>query len=106
MGTDLQLFNSDQNLKMWAERVRQCRTSGMKVKDWCEANGINKYTYYDWQKRVFNAYKLQDELLQQHTQFVELKTSESSDQCVARIRRNGYDIEIMSVEALARLLTC
>ena len=30
----------------WAEQIRECRSSGMKVRDWCEAKGIKPYTYY------------------------------------------------------------
>ena len=30
----------------WAEQIRECQGSGMKVRDWCESKGIKPYTYY------------------------------------------------------------
>ena len=39
-------------MKEWAEMVRECRSSGLTVKDWCMNNGINIKTYYYRLKRV------------------------------------------------------
>ena len=36
-------------LPMWQARVRACRSSGMAVKNWCAANGIDRRTYYKWE---------------------------------------------------------
>ena len=36
--------------QVWTERVRECHTSGMTVKAWCEQNNINQKTYYYWQR--------------------------------------------------------
>ncbi|MBQ6148333.1 MAG: hypothetical protein IJI83_02160 [Oscillospiraceae bacterium] len=44
IGTELQVYKGNQKLQLGAERVRECRSSGMKVPEWCEANGISKYT--------------------------------------------------------------
>ena len=30
----------------WAERIRQCRESGLTVSEWCRQNSINPKTYY------------------------------------------------------------
>ena len=30
----------------WAERIMECRSSGLPIKEWCKQNGINVYTYY------------------------------------------------------------
>lgn len=30
----------------WRMRIETCRSSGMKVKDWCKENGITTGTYY------------------------------------------------------------
>ena len=38
--------------QVWTERVRECHTSGMTVKAWCEQNNINQKTYYYWQRKV------------------------------------------------------
>ena len=41
-------------MKEWAEMVRECRSSGLTVKDWCMNNGVNFHTYYYRLKRVRN----------------------------------------------------
>lgn len=57
MEQNLQEFNSKQNLLEWSERIASCRNSGMSVKDWCKANGIPLSTYYNQQRKVFEAAK-------------------------------------------------
>jgi len=42
-------------LPIWQERVRQCRTSGMGVKAWCKAQGLDFTTYYRWEKKVLES---------------------------------------------------
>lgn len=39
-------------LAEWADRIHNCQTSGMKVPEWCNLNGINIKTYYYWLKKV------------------------------------------------------
>lgn len=36
-------------IPMWQARIKECRSSGQKVKDWCTANGIDRRTYYKWE---------------------------------------------------------
>lgn len=36
----------------WAERVRECRSSGLSVKAWCEEREIKPATYYRWEHEV------------------------------------------------------
>jgi len=43
------------NLAQWKERVAECRSSGMKVREWCEAQGICVQTYYRWERCVLSA---------------------------------------------------
>lgn len=43
------------NLRVWSQRVAECRGSGMPVSRWCQEHGINVKTYYNWQKKVFEA---------------------------------------------------
>ena len=42
-------------LPIWQERVRKCRTSGMSVKAWCKAQGLDFTTYYRWEKKVLES---------------------------------------------------
>lgn len=30
----------------WAEQIRECQSTGMKVRDWCKTNGANETPYY------------------------------------------------------------
>ena len=36
-------------IPMWQARIKECRSSGQSVKDWCTANGIDRRTYYKWE---------------------------------------------------------
>lgn len=44
-------FRMDQ----WAELIRQCQASGMKVNDWCAANGVTHDAYYYWLRKLRKA---------------------------------------------------
>lgn len=39
-------------LQKWSSIVKECRSSGKPIKDWCAENNINLKTYYYWQKLV------------------------------------------------------
>ncbi len=41
-------------LAEWEERVKECRSSGRSVKEWCEEKGIRHQTYYRWEREVTN----------------------------------------------------
>ena len=41
-------------LKLWRQRILECRNSGMTVVDWCEQNQIGIKSYYYWLKRVWD----------------------------------------------------
>lgn len=45
-------------LQTWAPIVRNCKSSGMTVRAWCEENDVNEKQFYYWQRRV------REELLQ------------------------------------------
>lgn len=55
MDNSLKVVVRNNMLQIWAERVKECRNSGMSVKAWCAQQGIKVSTFYAWQKRVFNA---------------------------------------------------
>lgn len=33
-------------LKQWAQMISECRSSGMRVQDWCKQNSVTKANYY------------------------------------------------------------
>ena len=57
MEQNLQKFNANQNLLEWSQRIASCRNSGMSVTAWCKANRIPLSTYYNQQRKVFEAAK-------------------------------------------------
>ena len=62
MSKDLQTLNGQNKLALWAERISECRSSGMPVKTWCRENGVNEQTYYKWQRRLFDMAQAQQEV--------------------------------------------
>ena len=62
MGKDLQTFNGQNKLALWAGRISECRNSGQNVKVWCRENGICEQTYYKWQRRLFEMVQAQQEV--------------------------------------------
>lgn len=42
-------------LEQWTELIRDCQSSGMKVDDWCRANGVTHHAYYYWLRKVREA---------------------------------------------------
>ena len=62
MSRELQVLNQQNKLAVWAERVTACRSSGLRVKDWCKENGICEQTYYKWQKRIYELSQPQQEV--------------------------------------------
>ena len=67
MSNGLQTLNNQNKLAEWAERVADRRNSGMSVSVWCKANGVCEQTYYEWQRRLYNMAKTQQE-----SQFAEI----------------------------------
>ena len=53
MEHSLQRLNAAQRVKLWAERIGDCRSSGMSVRAWCRKNEISEKTYYYWQRRLY-----------------------------------------------------
>ncbi len=45
------------NLRVWSQRVAECRESGLPVSRWYQENGINVKMYYNWQKVSVNSPK-------------------------------------------------
>ena len=37
-------------LQEWETRIRECRSSGKAVTEWCRENGISAKTYYRWER--------------------------------------------------------
>ena len=53
MEQSLQRLNAAPRVKLWTERIAECRSSGMSVRAWCRKKEISEKTYYYWQRRVY-----------------------------------------------------
>lgn len=42
----------DVRAQQWIQTIHACNTSGMRKADWCQANGVNLKSFYNWQKRL------------------------------------------------------
>lgn len=93
MSTDLQTLNTNQALQEWSARIKECRNSGMTVRNWCSEQGIRTQTFYYWQKKLFNMVANQN-----HPEFAEISmpaekyASETS--AVAKVRINGFEVDV------------
>ena len=41
-----------QKMPVWKQRIMECRSSGMSVKEWCKAHGLDFTTYYRWERKI------------------------------------------------------
>ena len=46
------LVKNQYRLEQWTKLIQQCQSSGLKVHDWCEANGVTHHAYYYWLRKV------------------------------------------------------
>ena len=93
MEQNLQKFNANQNLLEWSQRISECRSSGMSVTAWCKANGIPLSTYYNQQRKVFEAAKSSSEN-NQKAQFTEIHLPQRISTPLATIRIGDTEADI------------
>ena len=99
----------------WAERVRACRSSGLSVTAWCEEEGIERKTYYRWEREVLklageNRTQGQEVEFAQLSPAAQVQTEESAEAkiCV-RVGRATVEVypgaDLETVGALCRVLS-
>lgn len=44
-----------QKTPIWKQRIIECRSSGMSVKEWCKERGLNFTTYYRWEREILTS---------------------------------------------------
>lgn len=87
---------------MWRQRVIECRSSGLTVKQWCENNNIHFKLYCYWQRKVWDAeVKMMTQKEQQpaipQVQFAEISlpaTTQKSETADIVLRCGNWSIEI------------
>ena len=108
MSTELQKMNGQQTLAIWAERIAECRSSGLSVKTWCKQNQICEQTYYRWQKRVFTLAKAQHEA--QFAEVTPILPAQNNSPVAITVHVAGISADIhngadpATVEAVLRIL--
>lgn len=92
MSTELQQVNGQNKVALWAERISECRNSGLSVKSWCKEKGVCEQTYYKWQKKIFAMAKAQREL--QFAEVTPVMTTNSNCQIAISIHARGIAANI------------
>jgi len=107
MEKNLQLLGKNRRMEEWSQRVTECRSSGLTVRNWCEQHGINEKTYYYWQRRIWDSMNKS-----RSSRFVQIPAEAVSvgQNTAVRIRINGAEAEICAgtdattIEAVCRAL--
>ena len=89
----LQKINATQRVQIWAERIAECRGSGLSVREWCRDNEISEKTYYYWQKKLYQ----QMVCTAEQVSFAEIPRAVQTDRCgevTAKISMPGASVEI------------
>lgn len=93
MEESLQRLNAAQRVQLWAERIAECRSSGMSVRAWCKEHEISEKTYYYWQRRLYQQMVSTAEAVN----FAEISCSVQTRQdsgVAARISLSGAIVEV------------
>ena len=43
MSSGLQRLNEQSKVALWAERISECRSSGLSVQEWCNSHNLIEY---------------------------------------------------------------
>lgn len=46
------LRSTDQDMVLWAQRIKERAASGLSVSEWCKINSVNKNRYYYWSSKI------------------------------------------------------
>lgn len=93
MEHSLQRLNAAQRVQLWAERIAECRSSGMSVRAWCKGHELSEKTYYYWQRRLYQQMAATAETVS----FAEIPCIEQPKQgssLAAKINLSGATVEV------------
>lgn len=79
-----QLVAKEVKLSQWNALVQDCLSSGMKVKDWCQQNNINKDAYYYWLRKIREA----------ACESIETRFVRVPEQCIAPSFHSNFSTEL------------
>ena len=89
MERGLQKASHYNQLSEWVQRVEACLKSGQKVSEWCLEQGIPVSTYYNWQRKVYQAVTAEPEVC-----FTEIPARAAGRGTAASIESGELRIEI------------
>lgn len=46
------LVKNQYRLEQWTKLIQECQSSGMKIDDWYDANGVTHHAYYYWLRKI------------------------------------------------------
>ncbi len=111
MNRGIQVYNEQQKISEWAEKVKQCRSSGLSVREWCQENRINISSYYKWQRKIYSLVEAEEK--SRFSKFAEVTPSmgmcETATVAIT-VHAKGVAVDIhngaasAAVEAVLRLL--
>ena len=86
----LRAVNHGNQIALWSERVKACRTSGLTVSQWCTAEGIPLSSYYAWQRKRFQTITQAETVC-----FAEVPIARPrSEKIMATIRVNDLQVDL------------
>lgn len=53
----VQELTKNEKYKFWYFKIKECKESGLSVKDFCDKNNIKASTYYNYRKRQISSVK-------------------------------------------------
>lgn len=56
MKNGIRTLRHEQNIALWSKQVEECNSSGLSVTKWCRENNIPVSTYWNRQRKVFEAF--------------------------------------------------
>ena len=89
MERGLQGVNHQGHLAEWSRRVEACQKSGQRVSEWCGKQGIAVFTYYSWQRKVFQAAVSENEVC-----FAEVPVRPAAAETAASIEYGALRVDI------------
>ena len=48
-------IQNSQKTPIWKQRIIECRSSGLSVKEWCKERGLDFTTYYRWERKILTS---------------------------------------------------
>ena len=91
MKNGIRTLRQKQNLALWANQVEKCNNSGLSVTQWCKNNNIPVSTFWNRQKKVYEAYTQKT-----NPQFIEVSVEPevNSNSPMISVKRNDVTAEI------------